>query len=278
MNCRELDSLLHAYLDDELVDGERVTVEAHLSGCASCAQQAEIQRHNLSLIRTRAKEGTPVAPVVLKARLHGQIQALESRHRYRRAAQWSAAAASVVVLAALGDQQWHAWQRRLFIEEAARRHARQLPLEMQGQPEVLEAWFGGKLDHRVTVPRFPNATTAGARLLNVRDREAAYIRYDAPRGSSGEPHHLGLFVFDDAGDLNLGALPDSAVGNSHGYNVVSWRDGDVVYELVTDLDEHDIRELVPHTGADREGQGLPASAPPAARPSLDVRPASMTHP
>ncbi len=144
-------------------------------------------------------------------------------------------------------------------------------MEMMGQPEVLEAWFGGKLDHRVTVPRFPNATTAGARLLNVRDREAAYIRYDAPRANSAEPRHMGLFVFDDSGDLDLGALPSSEVGNSHGYNVVTWRDGDVGYELVTDLDERDIRALVPQQNS---GERV---APEVQRPALDVRPASMTN-
>jgi hypothetical protein len=59
----------------------------------------------------------------------------------------------------------------------------------------------------------------------------------------------------------VGAEP--AVGSSNGYNVVSWRNGDVVYQLVTDLDEQDIRELVP-----------PGQAGPG-RPVLDVRPASL---
>ena len=31
---------------------------------------------------------------------------------------------------------------------------------------------------------------------------------------------------------------------SHGYNVALWRDGEIVYELVTDLDERDIRALL----------------------------------
>jgi anti-sigma factor RsiW len=272
MNCRDLDSLMHSYLDEELVDGERLALESHLTGCQTCTQRTEVERHNLTLVRTRAHEGAPVAPDSLRARIHQGIHRESRKHFQRRALQVSAAAASVAILAGVGQQQWHVWQRHLFVEEAARRHSRQLPLETQGQPEVLEAWFGGKLDHRVSVPRFPNATAAGARLINVRDREAAYIRYDAPRANSAEPRHMGLFVFDDSGDLDLAALPSTELGNSHGYNVVSWREGDVVYELVTDLDETDIRALVPHQSGD-------ARTPlPTSRPSLDVRPASMTTP
>ena len=245
MNCRELDSLMHSYLDEELVDGERLALESHLAHCATCSKAAEVERHNLTLIRTRALEASPSAPESLKARILDGIHSDQRRRVKTRLLQVSAAAVSVAVLGGLGHQQWHVWQRQLFVEEAARRHARQLPLEMQGQPEVLEAWFGGKLDHRVTVPRFPNATTAGARLLNVRDREAAYIRYDAPRANAEEPRHMGLFVFDGASELGLSALPDSDIHNSHGYNVISWRQGDVVYELVTDLDETDVRALMP---------------------------------
>ena len=270
MNCRELDSLMHSYLDEELVDGERLELESHLTGCAACAHRAELERHNLTLIRTRAREAAPVASDALRARIRQGIHGAQRRSMAGRVLKGSAAAASVALLAVFGNQQWHAWQRQVFVEEAARRHARQLPLEMQGQPEALEAWFGGKLDHRVTVPRFPNATAAGARLINVRNHEAAYIRYDAPRANSAEPGHMGLFVFDDSGDLDLRSFADSEVGNSHGYNVISWRDGDVVYELVTDLDERDIRTLLP--------QGAPPSgAPPPQRPALDVRPASMTN-
>ena len=63
----------------------------------------------------------------------------------------------------LGNQQYRVHQRGLYEQDAALRHARQFPLEIQ-QPRAddIERWFGGKLDHPVTVPHFPNATAAGA--------------------------------------------------------------------------------------------------------------------
>ncbi len=86
----------------------------------------------------------------------------------------------------------------------------------------------------------------GARVLNVRDKQAAYIRYDAPARTSAQVRQVGLFVFgDDKKDVDVGAREQPDVGNSNGYNVVTWREGDIVYQLVTDLEEADIRDLLP---------------------------------
>lgn len=259
MNCRDLEPQLTPYLDEELIAEARAEVEGHLATCTACAQLAERERHTLHRLREAARAGAPTAPEAFKARLFASVRHDAERQRNARAARWVAVAAGVTVAAVVGHQQYRSHQRRLFEQDAALRHARHFPLEIeQPQAAALEQWFGGKLDHRVTVPRFPNARAAGARLLQVRDKPAAYIRYDTAR------QQLGLFVFHDDHDVDVGAEP--ALGSSHGYNVVSWRDGDVVYQLVTDLDERDIRELVPATG--RPGWEPPSS-------TIEVRPASL---
>lgn len=268
MNCRELQTALTPYLDGELIAEARLEVEAHLAACAACAKRVEVERHNLSLVRTLSQDGSPKAPQALRSRVFDAVRADDARRRRQRWVKVSAAAAGLTLVVAVGNHQYRAFQRRLFEQDAALRHARQFPLEIRDPKTTdLEQWFGGKLDHPVTVPRFPNATAAGARLLQVRDKPAAYIRFDAPRP-------MGLFVYGDDHEVDVGTEP--AVSNSNGYNVVSWRDGDLVYQLVTDLDEQDIRELLPptHPGA------APRPAPhPAGQgtPSLDVRPASLQH-
>jgi anti-sigma factor RsiW len=165
-----------------------------------------------------------------------------------------------------GHSQWRSFQRRLYVEDAASRHARQFPLEVRlPQPEALEAWFDGKLGHRVAVPRFPNTVAAGARVLNVREKQAAYIRYESPARESARPRQVGLFVFGDtSNEVDVGARAEPDRRNSNGYNVVSWRDGDLVYQLVTDLEEQDLLELLPPAVADQ----------PIRR--VDVQPASYT--
>lgn len=248
MNCRELETQVTPYLDGELIAEARLSVESHLVGCAPCRSHVEIERHNLSAIRDAARRSSPHAPDELKARLFSNLRRDDAQRRTVRVSRFMAVAAGVTVAVVVSHQAWRGYQRRLYEQDAALRHARQFPLEIEQSPENIERWFGGKLDYRVTVPSFPNSKAAGARLLQVRDKPAAYIRYDAPR-------KMGLFVYGDDNDVDVGATP--AVGSSHGYNVVSWREGDVVYQLVTDLDEQDLRELVPPT------------------PALEVRPAAL---
>lgn len=273
MNCRDLEPLLMPYLDDELVEAERLAVERHLTDCTGCAKQAEVGRHNRTLVRTLVKAGTPPAPEALKAKIFTSVRAVEARQRQGRFLRLSAAAAGVALCAFVGHQQWRSFQRRLYVEDAASRHARQFPLEVRlPQPEALEAWFDGKLGHRVAVPRFPNAIAEGARVLNVREKQAAYIRYDAPARASAQPRQVGLFVFGDNGnDVDVGARGAPDLRNSNGYNVVTWREGDLVYQLVTDLEEDDIRELLPSEPAMR----APAPVPVPARRTLDVQPAAF---
>ncbi len=267
MNCSELQAGLFAYLDGEFTPEARLELETHLSGCAACRGTVDVERHRLDTLKAAARSHSPRAPEALKARLAQGFAAERRTVRLRSTLKWSAAAASVAFCLVAGHHQWRVFHRRQLVEDVAQRHARQYPMEIS-QPSAaqLEAWFGGKLDHRVAVPQFPNTVAQGARLLNVRERQAAYIRYDAPRANRGELGHLGLFVYGDQGENpELRPLSEAEVEASHGYNVVSWREGDVVYQLVTDLDEQDIRQLLP-AQVDDSGAGLP---------TLDVKPASL---
>ncbi len=262
MNCRDLETELTPYLDGELPAGARVEFEAHLASCPTCPRNVEVERHNLSMIRAAAKAAAPVAPEDFKLKLLASLRTDSERQRRGRLQQLTAMAAGVTLAMVVGHQAYRSHQRRLYEQDAAMRHARQFPLEIEQSPEAIERWFGGKVDYRVSVPRFPNARATGARLLQVRDKPAAYIRYDAPR-------QMGLFVYGDDHDVDVGTEP--AMATSNGYNVVSWREGDVVYQLVTDLDEQDIRGLVPGS------QPAPSESLPPQPTTLDVRPASFQH-
>lgn len=262
MNCHDLDSQVTPYLDGELVAEARLEVEAHLASCATCAKRVEVERRNHSLVRTLAQQGSPRAPDALKRRVLQDLRSDEQAARRRLMVRAVATAAGAVLVVAVSHHEYRLHQLRLYEQDAALRHSRHFPMEIEPpRAEAIEAWFGGKLDHPVNVPRFPNARAVGARLLQVRDKQAAYIRYDAPRP-------MGLFVFGDDNDVDVGAEP--ALGTSHGYNVVSWREGDVVYQLVTDLDEHDVRELLPRgDGAHAGGTPLPSTRP------VEVQPAGL---
>jgi anti-sigma factor (TIGR02949 family) len=244
MDCRELDNLLYPYLDGELVEGDRVSVEGHLAACESCRHAADREHKMLLLIRSRAKATASAgAPQSLRARLEADLQRENRARRVSAISKLAAAAAGLAICSVVAHHGWRNFQRRLYVEDAVNRHARAYPLEIEKpSPEQIEAWFNdGKLDHRVALPRLQNVTAQGGRLLNVRDRPAAYIRLSA-QGN----RRLGLFVYSDKpGDVDV---TEPAVDRSNGFNTVTWRDGDVVYTLVSDLNDDDIRQMLPPAG------------------------------
>jgi anti-sigma factor RsiW len=245
MVCRDFEPFLGLYTDGELLAGEKLELEAHLHACPACARRVHAEARFRELMKkTQGSESTR-APEALRASIRSGLahaRAKESRER------WARAAAAMAVAAAFAGA--IAYYRpsgvQNFGEDAAMRHAKHLPFEIQRvNYEGMEAWFGGKLDHRVPVPRFPNAELAGARLSNVREKPAAYITYDASAARGSPKHRMGLFVLrDEQDDIQASALPAVRVSATHGYNVATWREGEIVYQLVSDLDESDIRQML----------------------------------
>jgi anti-sigma factor RsiW len=248
MICQELDRLLYPYLDGEFQPEERLDVESHLERCAACARRVEEEREIQQALRRAARHSIQSSRA--PASLRDGIQ-LGLRREQRRAhqLQWLRMGAAALVVMAVGGG-WIALrpeERQRFMEDAARRHAKKLPFEISNMaPEHMEAWFGDKLDHRVAVPELPNTQVAGARISNVKDRPAAYISYETRPEKEGQAgRRIGLFVFDDkARELDAQAFPAVQMGTSEGYNVALWRDGEVVYELVSDLSEADILKML----------------------------------
>jgi anti-sigma factor (TIGR02949 family) len=254
MNCSDLDQFLHPFLDGEFGPDERLDIERHLAECPECSQRVrqEAAFHDAfrQKVRAAAHDAVTAAPEALRLRVLTGIR--REQHRAARQGWMKLSAAALLVATAAGAYFYaRPHPRQRFVEDAARRHAQGLPYEVR-DPEQVEAWFRGKLTHPVRLPRLPSVRLAGARISNVTDRQAAYISYEAAHGKLA-----GLFVFDDSDD-DLGAepLPSIAVSQSHGYNVAYWREGEIVYELVTDLNEADIRRMLM-----QNAQGMPDSTP-----------------
>jgi anti-sigma factor RsiW len=270
MTCQELDQILYPYLDGEFQTEERLDVEAHLNQCTDCTQRVHEEARMQQSLRRAARQAveTTRAPDALRARLQAGMR--QEQRRAQQAWWLRASAAALVVMAAGGT--WLAFQpeqHRRFIEDAARRHAKKLPVEIAGAShEGVEAWLDGKLDHRVSVPRLPGSKLSGARISNVTDRPAAYISYESNTEKQGAPtRRIGLFVFDDAQrEVKAPPLPSVQVGSSLGYNVAVWREGEIVYELVTDLDEKDIRRMLAEQGGASGKPSRPVSSDVAVLP------------
>jgi anti-sigma factor RsiW len=255
MDCRELERSIDAYLDGEFDDRERAEAEAHLAGCPRCHAAAHAQGKLRFALRAKLHEAMAAPAAAGRAPAHLRARVTESLALRRRplwlrlltpvplATMAACAAGAMVVLST------HAGNDAL-IEDAIRNHHRDLPLEFttaaMGEGAI-PAWFRDKLDFHATPPHFTanGVTVVGGRLSNVRELPAAYIRYQLPRGRAG------LFIVDDPGRhfdavgraVRLGPQVVRVV-NAAGYNVAVWRQDEIVYSLVSDLEEGDLFELV----------------------------------
>jgi anti-sigma factor RsiW len=255
MDCRELERSLDPYLDGEFDDRERAEMGAHLSACQACRDLLEARSRSRALLRARLREamgpGSEAgrAPQGLRTRI---AEALERQRPplWRRilapvplAALAAGVAGAMVVLAS------HSGSDPL-VEEAVRKHARDLPLELSADavaPEAIPGMLASKLDFYPRPPRFqaPELSLVGARLSSLNDRPAAYMRYRTPRG------RVGLFIIDDpgrrVGEMGRAVKMGPAtirIMNSRGYNVAVWRQSEIVYSVISDLDEPDLVRLV----------------------------------
>jgi hypothetical protein len=134
-------------------------------------------------------------------------------------------------------------------------HARTLPLDYAASDAgLVQSWLEGKLDFGVRLPRFSHGRPGvqpelrGVRLSTLHSRPAAMVTYTVSQGEEGR--RLSLLIVDDD---RVGQLPGTArevgghdvfVAQSRGYNMATWRNGEIVYSLISDLDEGDILRLV----------------------------------
>jgi anti-sigma factor RsiW len=255
IDCGELERSVDAWLDGEFDDRERAEVDAHLATCARCCAMADTRALRRAALRAKLRdamgEGSPAgrAPAELRARVE-QALARSRRPLWRRAlspvpiATLAACAAGVLVVLATHHPD------EGLLEEAINKHHRGLPLEVTsasiGEGSI-PAWFVGKLDFNPAPPQFKESGVrlVGARLSHLREWPAAYIRYELPRGQAG------LFIVDDPqrrfGEVGREVREGNSVVrlvNARGYNVAVWRQDEIVYSLVSDLDEHALFQLV----------------------------------
>jgi anti-sigma factor RsiW len=238
------------YLDDELQEAERLTVERHIRGCADCRAALEAERDLISAIR-RARPGDR-APAALH---QNTVALLEKTVRERRLLPLSWPIAASVLLVVAVTVVWLATAGRprgaenSFVTTAVNTHLHhvrgQLPLEVvSDSPATISAWFAGKLRFNLKLPDYPEVAgkpkpyqIEGARLVSFKDDYAAYIVYHL----NSRPISL-LVTSDSAAQPSGGEeIPWQGLRfhfqSVAGWKVLTWSDNGLTYALVSDLEE-----------------------------------------
>jgi anti-sigma factor RsiW len=260
LRCPEIESFLPAYVDGEFEASERAEVESHLADCAACQHAVRIQ----AALKDAVKRAAPqVAPIELR-----QSVRLMLREEEPSGSRWDALLrnprAVGLLAAAVGAAVWflagglsHPFlptRHSGFLDDGIALHRRGLPLDYAASDvSSVQQWLQGRLDFAARVPRFRQGPALqgpalqGVRLSQLQSRSAAALSYSVPQAPG---RRVTLLIVDDPDD---GDPPGSVrrvadrqvwLSSRRGYNVVSWRSNEIVYSLISDLDESDVLQLV----------------------------------
>ena len=257
MDCHDVLLVLLDYQQGRLAPEAHGQVRAHLDGCTGCAHEDRLEHELTQALERRLPQHS--APLSLKRRLAAQWpgEAVGSEPRRSWLRLWMPAAAVAVILLALVPV---VGQRMLapagvssdvMVTEAVNDHVRlgqsERPLEIEsGGIHQVIPWFSGRLDFAPTV-RFPGDADfplRGGAIGYFVDRKAATLVYGR------RLHTISVFVFradglpwPHGGLEKLGRLEVRRTA-SRGFNVLLWRDGELGFAVVSDVDPRDLSLLV----------------------------------
>lgn len=275
-HCERMRAQMAFYLDDELQDNERATLEAHLSHCAACRDRFDQERQLLETIRgARPLHSAPpalraevenllseapsphTAPPALRQRIERSLwRSNPAPRRPEGRRRWLSIAAIVVMASLLGLWALTAYRNRphpnqpsdfaLMAVDTHQRHLRgQLPLEVAtAEPKQISAWFTGKVGFKVELPNYQELSgqeklydLEGARLVGFHNDYAAYVAYRMHK------RPISLLVTSEQTVRPSGGEEIVSKGITFhydsiiGFKVITWSDRGLTYALVSDLEE-----------------------------------------
>jgi anti-sigma factor RsiW len=279
MICEEARENLSAARHGRLPEPAAAALASHLEGCAACRHEDAAERALGEALAHRLPRRA--APASLKQRLESQLLAAPrgspaAPDRLRSVAAgagrpgraergvrgWRVPAAAFALGLAMAAAIALYYQRAVVPEtravaqletEAVNDHLRILnsehPLEVEsGGIHQVKPWFQGRVDFAPVVPFAGDAEfpLQGGAVSWVLDRKAATFIFKR------RLHTISLFVFrsDGLSWPTSGLVP---VGRAmarparvRGYNLLLWRDGELGYALVSDVDAGELAMLGAH--------------------------------
>jgi anti-sigma factor RsiW len=277
MDCREAKNLLDPYVDRELDAAIARHVDEHLGDCPACAEA----RERLLALRNGARDLRENMPFTLAVRIRSDARAELADGRLTRAVRrWRSAAGAASLIAAVSIA-WAGLAGRgasfpaggsTLADELVAGHVRSLMAAhlldvASSDRHTVKPWFLGKLDFAPDVRDFRDAgfPLVGGRVDYVGGRAVAAVVYQRQK------HVINAFTWpagDVAAEDRGAAVSLTTSSERQGYQVLSWRSGQVQWSLVSDASESTLRELQALIQSDTSATPVARSAfTPASAPS-----------
>jgi anti-sigma factor RsiW len=266
MDCREAREQLLDYQRAQLAPDERSQVAAHLEGCAACSRALAAEIDLSEALEHRLPRYS--APLALKQRLADLVPPERERAVARSGRGWlfrlapplaSAIAASVLTIVGFQAFRQHSRERPTssLVNEGVNDHLRVIystnPVEIEsGGIHQVKPWFTGRLDFapRLAFSGDDEFPLVGGRIGYFHDRKAAIFVF------KHKLHTVTLLVFRADG-LDWPATHLVPVGRvtadvqtNRGFSVVLWRDGELGYCLVSDVERDTLERLATKVAGD----------------------------
>ena len=255
LSCDEVAGKLERLLDDELAPAEIRAVEGHLAGCAGCSAERRALLRLQSDLRSLPRHDMPSD---LATRIEADFAAgPSSRWGWRPSLAnlaWGGGGAVAGVLVAVGltlvSGQPTGSDGSMLLDAHLRALQHGQPVDVVSDDRhVVRPWFAGRIG---VSPPVTDYAAEGFRLLGGRvdivdGAPAAALAYQR------RAHVISLFV-RPAGSVK----PAPAEESRQGYAVLHWNEGDLAFDLVSDLNPAELgllKELLSRGGPETRGTG-----------------------
>jgi mycothiol system anti-sigma-R factor len=257
MDCFEVRSHLHAYIDGELERASVMELDQHLGSCDACrtqvarhsalrgaiARHASYHRAPAGLarrIRARLAEGAPASPARPRRQWFPVGALVAARPQWLRLGAAIAATALVTWTATLhfaAPAEDDSIAERVIAGHARSVITGRVADVASSDQHAVKPWLSSRLDFSLPVVDLTGVgfPLIGGRLDYLDERPIAALVY------KHREHIINLFVWPSR--EATAAAPVRAVAR-RGYNVLHWTEGGMTYWAVSDLNATEMRSFV----------------------------------
>lgn len=236
LRCADVEPLLDACADGELLLDDRTAVTSHVAGCAGCAAHLEQRQRQKALLAAAGR--TVELPADVDARIHRALSRERGRERKAGvvvvAAALAVAALALVALQRLPTRSDQASAAGVA-QESLQRHQRDLPVDVASpDPHRVASFLRERIGHAVHVPPLSGFSLEGGRVIEVGAKPAAHLVYRTGLGGRMSliaiPDPDGSFARDKLGDASRQVLVDDGA-----LHAMVFARGGAVYSIVGDV-------------------------------------------